>query len=291
MQPQQPTTADPTPQQTNVSAQPLPPAPAQAGQSLSANGPKVQTPGPAPKQTSMNSTQKSLLISELRDNLVIMNEGSLRAVVACRSINFDLMSTREREGIEFAYQNFINSLYFPIQILIRSQKVDIGPYLEKLAKLRREQDNMLLGVLMDDYIDFIAQIAQSTNIMDKSFYVIIPYYFTTDVENAFSTSKSFFTKLFAAPAQPQHIRIEEADFEKAKDELRNRVQTVVAGLMQLGIRSVQLTTKELGELYYNVYNPDTAVRQPIGNFDDLTAPVTTKGTGYAPKPNPDGGVL
>ena len=73
----------------------------------------------------------------MRENMIIMGDGSFRAVVQCQSINFDLMSAREREGIEFSYQNFINSLYFPVQILVRSRRVDIGPYLDRLGEIRR----------------------------------------------------------------------------------------------------------------------------------------------------------
>lgn len=231
-----------------------------------------------------NSTQNALLISEIRDSMVITNDGSMRAVITCQSINFDLMSDREREAVEYSYQQFLNSLYFPVQILIRSQKVDIGPYLDRLDKIRRDQDNMLLGVLMDDYINFISVLAQETNIMDKSFYITVPYYPAGDMTSAVNSSKNFLANLFS-PQKQQHIRIDEATFSKAKDEISNRVNTVVGGLSQLGIRSVQLNTKELGELYYNVYNPDTAVREPLGNFENLTAPIVTKGQGAAPQPH------
>ncbi|MGD8373749.1 MAG: hypothetical protein PVI21_02720 [Candidatus Woesebacteria bacterium] len=241
-----------------------------------------------PTKRNPNSTQNALLLSEIRDNLAIMNDGSMRAVVTCRSINFDLMSSREREAVEYSYQNFLNSLYFPIQVLIRSQRVDIGPYLDKLVKLRREQDNMLLGVLMEDYIDFISAISQETNIMDKSFFIVVPYYPSGNMDSAVNTSKNLLSNLFA-PQSQQRIRIDEATFNKAKDELRNRVSTVINGLMQIGIHSTALSTKELGELYYNVYNPDTAVRQPLGNFEALTASVITKGQGEAPKSNLQGG--
>ena len=109
-----------------------------------------------PVVTNPNSTQNTLQIAEIRDGIVIMNDGSYRAVIMVKSINFDLMSQAEQEAVEYAYQGFLNSLYFPVQIFIRSQRVDIGPYLDKLSKIRRDQDNMLLGVLMDDYINFIA---------------------------------------------------------------------------------------------------------------------------------------
>ena len=132
---------------------------------------KAQPQQPRPK----NTTQNSLLFSEIRDNMLIMADGSFRAVIVCKSINFDLMSSSEREAVEFSYQSFINSLTHPIQILIRSQKIDIGPYLDRLIAIRKSQDNMLLGVLMDDYIEFIDIVSEEANIMDKSFYVVIPY--------------------------------------------------------------------------------------------------------------------
>lgn len=242
--------------------------------------------GPAPVKGNPNSTQNALLISEIRDSMVIINDGSMRAVVACQSINFDLMSDREREAVEFSYQQFLNSLYFPVQILVRSQKVDIGPYLDRLDKTRRDQDNMLLGMLMDDYINFISILAEETNIMAKSFYITVPYYPAGDMTSAVNSSKNFLSNLFS-PQKQQHIKIDEATFTKAKDELSNRISTVVGGLSQLGIRAVKLSTKELGELYYSTYNPDTAVREPLGNFENLTAPIVTKGQGKAPTPQLD----
>src|SRR5665811_2214491 len=134
-----------------------------------------ETPAPL-KPKNPNSTQNTLLLSEVRDNMVIMADGSFRAVVACKSINFDLMSSREREGVEFSYQNFLNALNHPVQILIRSQRIDIAPYIDRLIQIRRDQDNMLLNVLMDDYINFIDVLSQEANIMDKSFFIAIPYY-------------------------------------------------------------------------------------------------------------------
>lgn len=250
----------------------------------------IQKGLPAQPPRNPNSSQNTLLIAELRDGMAIMNDGSMRAVIACRSINFDLMSEREREAVEYSYQNFLNSLYFPIQIMIRSQKVDIGPYLEMLERIRRDQDNMLLGVLMDDYISFIGMLAQETNIMDKSFFIVIPYYPAGDVNSAVSQSRNMLGSLFGNNQQ-QRLRIDEVTYNKSKDEVRNRVQTVVNGLMQIGIRGSQLNTKELGELYYNIYNPDTAVREPLGDFNNLSAPIITKGQGQAAQPHLDREVM
>ncbi len=245
---------------------------------------------PQQSQSNPNSTQNALQISEIRDGIVIMNDGSFRAVVMCKSINFDLMSPQEREAVEFSYQGFLNSLYFPVQIFVRSQKVDLRPYLEKLDKIRTEQDNMLLGLLMEDYVAFLADIAQQTNIMDKKFYIVIKFPdVEVDVRKALKQSTGFFTglgSLFSSGRAP-HINIDEASLEKAKTELRNRVQAVMQGLAQCGVQSLPLDTEELIELYYDVYNPDTATRQQIKNFDNLTAPIIGRGNGSAPQPNLD----
>lgn len=242
-----------------------------------------------PKVKNPNSTQNSLLISEIRDNMVIMADGSFRAVVACKSINFDLMSTREREGIEYSYQNFLNSLNYPVQIVIRSQRVDIGPYIDKLLKIRQNQDNMLLGVLMDDYINFIDMLSQEANIMDKSFFVAVPYFQQGDVANLVSQSKGFFGKLFASDKNAI-TKIDNDTYEKAKTEIKNRVDAVVGGLFQIGIHCRQLNTKELGELYYNFYNPDTAVREPLVDFTNMSTTFVQKGSGQPPV-NQNGGMM
>lgn len=230
-----------------------------------------------PQQDSPLSTQSTLLISELRDSLVIMKDGSFRAVIACKSINFDLMSAAERESVEYSYQNFINSLGFTTQILIRSQRVDIGPYLERLAEIRRNNDNMLLGVLMDDYINFIDILSQEANIMDKSFFIIIPYYTSADAEQLVQQTKNFFKTFSKTNATPEVTRINRDTYDKAISEINNRVESVISGLFQLNIHSVRLNTRELGELFYNFNNPDTAVREPFVDFSKLATTYVKKG--------------
>jgi len=257
--------------------------------SVNVNGGPAVLP-PQQTRTNPNSTQNALQISEIRDGIVIMNDGSFRAVVMCHSINFDLMSPQEREAVEFSYQGFLNSLYFPVQIFIRSQKVDMRPYLEKMDKIRKEQDNMLLGLLMEDYIAFLADIAQQTNIMDKKFYLVIKYPDTEqDMRKAIKQSAGFFTGMaeLLSPGKALHVVINESTLENAKTEMRNRVQAVMQGLAQCGIQSLPLDTEELIELYYDAYNPDTATRQQIKDFKDLTAPIITKGEGDSEQPQLD----
>jgi hypothetical protein len=273
------------PQQQAVPQQPVinmpapPPAPTASGGGAN---PKLNRPAQA---VNPNSTQNVLQVAEVRDGIVIMNDGSFRSVVMVKSINFDLMSTQEQEAVEYSYQGFLNSLYFPLQIFMRSQRIDIQPYIDKLDKIRTEHDNMLLALLMEDYIDYIGALSQQTNIMDKKFYIIIPFFPVIDTANkAIAQSKNFvtgFVDLFKN--KDQHVTINENDLENAKNELRNRIQSVLSGLLQCGVQGLPLDTQELIELYYDTYNPDTATRQQLKNFGDLTADIVTKGDGQAPQ--------
>jgi len=277
--PQQPAQVQPQPAQAPPLQQPqlyaTPPVASPSG-----------SVGSAAPKTNPNSTQNTLQIAEIRDGIVIMNDGSFRSVVMVKSINFDLMSPQEQEAVEYAYQGFLNSLYFPVQIFIRSQRIDLQPYLEKLDKIRTEHDNMLLALLMDDYIGYMDQLARQTNLMDKKFYLVIPYFPVLDTQKALTQSKNFFTGIFQLfNTNESRVVINEADLEKAKSELRNRVQAVLGGLMQCNIQGLPLDTQELIELYYDTYNPDTATRQQLKNFDDLTADVVTKGQGVAIQPH------
>ncbi|MEO5948780.1 MAG: hypothetical protein ABIP74_00040 [Candidatus Saccharimonas sp.] len=245
--------------------------------SVAAVQPSAQKTTSSPQQQrKANTTQNSLLLSELREGMVIMADGSFRAVIACKSINFDLMSAREREGVEFSYQNFLNALYFPIQIFIRSQRVDIGPYLDRLEEIRRGQDNMLLNVLMDDYIQFIDALAQDANIMDKSFFIVVPFFPAGDAGKVMEQGKGLFDKFFGGAKASAVTKIDKVSYDKAKDEIKNRIDAVISGLLQVGIQATQLNTKQLGELYYNVYNPDTAVREPLGDFSNVTSTYVRK---------------
>lgn len=296
-QPIQPGLSDGVANQPPVAAwvPPQPPLPPAMPGPAPINAAVNTVPNASPKPTvnpavpvNPNSTQNALQVAEIRDGIVIMNDGSFRSVIMVKSINFDLMSGPEREAVEYSFQGFLNSLYYPVQIFIRSQKVDLMPYLTKLDKIRTEHDNMLLAVLMQDYITYIDNLSAQTNIMDKKFYIVIPYFPVLDAQRALTASKNLFSGVFGLfKNKQQHVVVNEADLGKAKDELRNRVQATLAGLLQSNVQGLPLDTQELIELFYDTYNPDTATRQQLKNFNDLEAPVVTKGEGLAPQPNLD----
>ncbi|MBR0242811.1 hypothetical protein IJQ51_02580 [Candidatus Saccharibacteria bacterium] len=129
---------------------------------------------------------------------------------------------------------------------------------------------------MDDYINFIDILSQEANIMDKSFFIVIPYYTSPDAEKVLQQTKNFF-KSFNKSKTPEITRIDRATYDKALSELNNRVDSVISGLFQIGIHSVRLNTRELAELYYNFNNPDTAVREPLVDFSKLATMYVRKG--------------
>ncbi|MBR0430837.1 hypothetical protein IJJ05_00915 [Candidatus Saccharibacteria bacterium] len=129
---------------------------------------------------------------------------------------------------------------------------------------------------MDDYINFIDILSQEANIMDKSFFIIVPYYSSPDAEKVLQQTKNLF-KSFSKAKPPEITHIDRVTYDKALSELTNRVDTVMSGLFQIGIHSVRLNTKELAELYYNFNNPDTAVREPLVDFSKLATMYVKKG--------------
>lgn len=286
MQPNQPVNAPGLQSQPAPTMQPVVPVSQQPQQ------PAPQQPGPTPRPASpqpanANSTQNSLLIAEVRDGLVIMADGSFRSVVLAKSINYDLMSSQEQEAVEYAYQGFINSLYFDMQIVIKSRKIDMRTYIERLQTTHNKLDNMLLAMLMEDYIYFITDLVSQTNIMSKQFYLVIPYYPVMDSKQALNSSKKFLGTVFEK--KNSKVTINEADLQKAKSELKNRVGAVLEGLQNMGVQGVPLDTQELIELYYNSYNPDTATRQPLNDLGNVSSAVITKGQGASTRPSANQG--
>ncbi len=225
----------------------------------------------------LKSTQNSLIISEVKDGMLVLKDGTLRSVIFASAINFDLMSSREQDAVEYAYQGFLNSLHFPIQILIRSQRVDLDGYIEKLSGLRSQQDNELLGLLMEDYIANIKGLVEEVNIMSKQFYVVVPYF------PPLTSKTGFFTTLATTLRPTQVTTVTEQQFGDFKKELTQRVSLVAGGLNQMGIRAVPLNTQELVDLFYSAYNPDVSQNQKLIDPAQLQGALVTKGEGAAPK--------
>lgn len=193
-------------------------------------------------------TQQFLKLAEIRDELIVMNDGTLRAVLAVSSTNFDLKSEEEQNALIYSYQRFVNSLEFHIQILVQSRKMDIAEYMSKLKVLAEKQTNELLRMQTQEYIEFIDRLVESANVMNKNFYVIVPY--DTSINPA---ATSLFGRLFGT-GKVKAIADREANLTAAKKQLDERANTVMAGLSSSGLRVVRLNTDQLIELVYNSYN-------------------------------------
>lgn len=230
------------------------------------------------------STQAYLNISEFKDGVIILKDGSLRAVLMTSAINFALKSGGEQDSIVYGYQRFLNSLTFPVQILIQSRQLDLEYYIDKLAKRAEDQDVELIKLQILEYSEFIKRLISVTNIMDKRFFLVIPFY-----PQGTEQLKGF-SKLFAtSDTKKQELKQREDDFVKGKVQLLQRVEAVASGLGSLGLRAATLNSEELVELFYSIYNPSTASKERLMNVDDLTAATIQRERGFGSNPGGSNG--
>ncbi|MDD5342599.1 MAG: TraC family protein [Patescibacteria group bacterium] len=209
-------------------------------------------------------TQKHVPIAEIRDNTVVLKDGTVRAVILVSSINFALKSEDEQNAIIQAYVEFLNSFEFPVQILIQSRKLDIDEYLERLDKTEKEQTNELLKMQTREYRKFIAELIEMADIMSKRFYVVVPF----DPQYQ-KKAKKFLDRVKELFAPSKVIQLKRSQFEKYRTELSKRVDFLVSGLGAMGLKAVALDTQSLIELYYNTYNPETYDQQQLVPVEKL----------------------
>lgn len=197
-------------------------------------------------------TQDYIPIQEIRDGLVILKDGSMRAVLMTSSLNFALKSAEEQESILYQFQSFLNSLDFSVQIFVQSRRLDIRPYLALLEGRYKEQVNDLMKIQTQEYIEFIKNFTENTNIMTKNFFVIIPY--TPAILNTDQTVLGKINPLKRAKDETE-AKGKVAAFEENRSQLEERVSVVEQGLVRSGVRVVKLGTEEIVELFYKIFNP------------------------------------
>ncbi|MFH1947396.1 MAG: TraC family protein [Candidatus Magasanikbacteria bacterium] len=209
------------------------------------------------------SAQTYLPIAEIKDGVVILKDGTLRSVLMTSSINFSLKSEDEQNALISSYVSFLNSLDFPLQIVVQSRQLQIKPYLENLIKIEKGQPNELLRIQIADYRAFVAQLVDMGQIMTKKFYVLVPY------DPASSRKKSFWSRFKEVLRPALTVRLKEERFQKRREELDQRVRRVIGGLQGMNLQVAQLDSQALIELYYSSYNPDTALSEQLQTVDDL----------------------
>lgn len=196
------------------------------------------------------TTLRFVDVSEIRDGIIVLRNGSLRAVLGVSSINFDLKSTDEQEGIIAQFQGFLNSLDFPAQFLITSRRLNIQPYLQTLSKYEAAQTNELLRMQITEYKEFIENLTKVSNIMSKRFYITVPFF---PIE---ANKKSFFDTLSSIINPQKTILYKQELFETYKNQLLQRVEHISSGLSGTGVRMILLDTQEVIQLLHNSYNPN-----------------------------------
>jgi len=221
-----------------------------------------------------STTQRYLPFSEIRDNLMIMKDGSSRMVLKVHAVNFNLKSQEEQDALIYAYQRFLNSLRFPVQIIVRSLKVDIEAYVNKLKNLAVKQNNTLLQEQTYRYIDFLVNLIDMAQIMKKDFYIVIPY----DGVAVDSVRKEWivgvFQNFWAAITQEESIgsiRDKRSRADNLKKENYERLLTIKWALESIGIKSEEVKKDDLIKLLIAYYNPkvntDIAIREDISKFN------------------------
>jgi hypothetical protein len=217
------------------------------------------------KNKTSTSTQQYLDIAEIRDDIVILKDGGMRAVLLASSVNFALKSEDEQNAIIQSYIMFLNSLDFPIQIVIQSRQLNMDKYLEELKVKQKEQTNELLSEQIGEYYQYIKELITLGEIMSKRFYIVVPYS-VGDKKNA---HKGFFAQVGTVISPAKLILLSDKLFNQNALKLRNRVEKVASGLAGLGVTGVQLNTQSLIELYYNSYNPELSQSQKLPDEKQL----------------------
>ncbi len=215
------------------------------------------------KKTTTSATQQFIDVAEIKEDVIVLKNGALRAVLGVSSINFDLKSTEEQEAVIGHYQSFLNSVDFPVQILISSRKINMDKYLDFLTDKEKQQSSELMRLQISEYRNFIRQLISVSNIMDKSFYIIVPF---SPIENK---EGGFFKNLQSLLDPKKNILEKRENFEIYKSQLNQRIDQVVAALSGIGLKIIPLKTQELIELMFNSYNPSTANNSGLGDISNI----------------------
>ena len=199
-----------------------------------------------------SATQEFVPIKEVRDGIVILKDGGMRAILLCSSMNFSLKSEDEKTAILFQFQDFLNSLDFSIEILVQSRKLDIRPYIALLEEQEKKQVNDLMRIQVREYIEFIKSFTESANIMTKHFFIVVPY---TPAALSTQTTENLLSKIGFGSKLEEGKKGADASFDESRSQLEERLSVVEQGLVRTGIRVARLGTEEVIELFYKAFNP------------------------------------
>lgn len=187
------------------------------------------------KQSNRKSSRRQIQIREVRDGILVLPNNEYRIVIETSSVNFELKSEEEQDVILDSFQNFLNSLVSPLQILVRVREVDIDSYLAQIAISKATEKEKVYKTQIDNYCSFIKGLVSGNKILSRRFYIIIPY-------------KS---------------RERTKDFTVISEHINLQRTLVSRGLEKLGMKARTLESLELLDLFYTFYNSSTAKTQEL----------------------------
>jgi len=222
-----------------------------------------------------NSTQRQLAFSSIRDNIIYLKDNSARLVLKCSAINFLLKSTEEQDSIIISFQRFLNSLKFPIQILVRSKKLDLDSYIENLQNKALKQQNSLLQNQTYEYINYLKKLIEVAQIMKKEFYIIVPFDGIWDDSvrdtSLFAPFKYFWDSMWGKQVELINIKTQIRKHSKTQKELASRANSIKIGLENLWIKATELEKDELVKFLIDYYNPRldnfTEMKKNVDSYD------------------------
>ena len=204
--------------------------------------------------TASKASQDFVKIKEIRDGIVVLKDGGLRAVLMASSINFALKSEDNQQAIISQFQNFLNSLDFSVEIVVQSRRFDIKPYISMLEERAQGQKNELLKLQTREYIGFIEKFTEGTNIMNKIFFIVVSY--SPAIVEIHSGNGGITTKIKEGFGGGKRTEEEKTKgFDEHRTQLEQRVSVVEQGLIRTGVRVAQLGTEEVVDLFYQLFNP------------------------------------
>lgn len=215
------------------------------------------------KQPTLPSTQRYLDIASIRDGVVVMKDGTLRAVLMVSSVNFALKSEDEQAALVGGYVSFLNTLEYPLQIVVQSRKMNIDAYLKQLNEQEAQQKNELLRAQIQDYRAFVTDLVELGEIMQKRFYTVIPY------DPIANKKKGFFTRFKEIFSTANVVQLKEKQFNERRQDLEMRVNSVSGSLQGMSLKVIRLDTQGLIELFYNTYNPITSQAEDLVDLGKL----------------------